>query len=150
MDTHLLALRLSRKRDVVEARQRARQIAGFLGFDAVEQACIAAGTFSLACRVYRKQPGMIAFFQIKGDALHVFFGKRTGSVSDDMRIEKPLPGQPYFAEADIKWMVRELARHPAPTIFEEMEKLNEEIVQALLNDGRQRRSAQRFPRDKTA
>jgi hypothetical protein len=152
MEKLLLALKLGRKRDVIEARQRARQVAGLLGFDARDQACIAAGVFALARQVYRRQAGITLFFQVKHRVFHVFFGKGHGTVTDAPCIEKPLPGKPFFAEADIKWMVRQLVRRPAPTVFEEIEKLNQELLQALLDEGRGRvrAPAPRLARDKTA
>ncbi len=146
MDKLLLALKLDRKRDIVEARQRARQVAGLLGFDNRDQAGIAAGVFSLACQAYRKRPGTSMLFQVKARTLHVFLGNR--GATNGFHLETPLPEQAFFAEDDIRWMVRELSRRPPPTVFEELEKINNDVVQALLHDGRQRRAA-RPAREKT-
>jgi hypothetical protein len=136
MDKLLLALKLGRKRDVIEARQRARQIAGLLGFETGDCARIAAGVFALACQVYRKRLSATVFFQVNGRSLHVFFGKRKRTVPDLPRIEKLLPGKPFFTEADIKWMVGQLVRLPPPSVFDEIDKLNQELLQAYLDSRR--------------
>jgi hypothetical protein len=138
MDTVLLALRLGRKRDVIEARQRARQVAGLLGFDSRDQACIAAGVFALACQAYRQKAHLTLFFRLRNGVLHVFFGKRNGGASNLPGIEKRLPEKTFFAEADIKWMVGQVVRRPAPSLFEEMEKLNQDLLEALVESGRDR------------
>ena len=47
MSTLLLSLRLHRSRDVLQARQRTRQIAGLLGFEGLEQTAISALALSV-------------------------------------------------------------------------------------------------------
>jgi hypothetical protein len=150
MDKLLLALRLGSKRDVVEARQRARQVAGLLGFDSRDQAALAAGVFSLGCQAYRNRAGTSLLFQVQNRALRVFLGSRNGAVNGLSQIEMSLPDQSFFAEEDIRWMVKELSRRPPPTVFEELEKVNQDLVQALLHDGRQRRTMTRPATGKTA
>jgi hypothetical protein len=152
MDKLLLALKLGRKRDVIEARQRARQIAALLGFDGRDQACLAAGVFALACQVYRKQSGATVFFQVKSRSLHVSFGKRNRMFADAPRIEKALPGKPFFAASDIKWMVRQLVALSTPSVFDEVDKLNQDLLQALLESRRDQAPVHvpRLARDKTA
>jgi len=48
MSTTLLSLQLHRSRDVLQARQRARQIAGLLGFEGLEQTAISALVLSVS------------------------------------------------------------------------------------------------------
>jgi hypothetical protein len=133
MDRLLLGIRLRRKRDVFEARQRARQIAALLGFDAQDQAVIAAGVFALAWQSLRQETGVRLFFEVKRRVLHVFLSrKRSGANCGPARLAKRLPAKTPFAEDDVKWMIRELVRQPAPGLFEEMAKLNQELLDALL------------------
>ena len=47
MSTLLLSLRLHRSRDVLQARQRTRQIAGLLGFEGLEQTAISTLALSV-------------------------------------------------------------------------------------------------------
>src|SRR5258708_1831737 len=97
----LLTLQLQKKRDLVLARQRARQIAGLLGFDAQEQSLIAAGVFAIADAVFRQEGHAAIEFRVEADALQVLpvRGQRRApwlallrpGPSAALRLEKPLP-----------------------------------------------------------
>jgi hypothetical protein len=72
MLTPIITLALRSKRDIMLARQRARQVAGLLGFDSLEQARIAAQVFELAVNA-RQFAGSVALqFQLADTALQVF------------------------------------------------------------------------------
>ncbi len=49
MVTSLLSLTVRSRRDVFVVRQRARQVAGLLGFNESQRAAVAAAVFEMAC-----------------------------------------------------------------------------------------------------
>src|SRR5690348_876147 len=119
MTTLLLALPVRRRRDVVEARQRARQIAGLLGFDPREQAGIASAVFEIGYRARRHPGGCSLHFQLDRATLQVFPvnlpGRRPaggrldilplGEAGPELRLEKPLPNRtPPLDRADLPWL----------------------------------------------
>jgi hypothetical protein len=70
--TQLIAsLRIRRSRDVLRARQRARQIAGLLGYEGLEKSVISAKVFALALQVLEKTNGAKLLFRWIGDHLQV-------------------------------------------------------------------------------
>src|SRR5713226_3165628 len=70
--TPFLTMKLRGKKDAVLARQRARRVASLLNFDIHEQACIAAGTFVVACQALMLFGKGKICFQIENHQLHVF------------------------------------------------------------------------------
>jgi hypothetical protein len=143
---HLLPLR--RKRDVVVARHRARQIARLLGFDAREQACIAAGVFVIARTAWQHTGRRALAFELAGDVFQVVpvLGPRPDAdlggllnrlplpAKDLLRLEKTLPpDRPAVDRADLAWVVEELARRTPLDVFEELERQNQELLVALLD-----------------
>jgi hypothetical protein len=146
MCTSILTLPLRKKRDVLLARQRARQIARLLGFDPREQACIAAGVFAVASTA-RQRGGRCALrFQLAGDVLQVipvlgrrrtaglerFLRQLPSAAGSLLRLEKPLPAKgPAVSREDLPWIVAELARLMPLNAFEEIEQQNQELLHAL-------------------
>ena len=68
MNGRLLSVRIRQEHDVVAARQRARQIAAALGFDATEQTRIATAVSELARNVFMYAGGGVVEFGVEGDA----------------------------------------------------------------------------------
>ena len=68
----LLTVQLRTEHDVVNARQRAREIAGLLGFDNREQIQIATATSEIARNAFRYARGGKASFSLSGGADRVF------------------------------------------------------------------------------
>src|SRR5512144_1037802 len=66
MSLPILTLSLQYEQDVVAARQRARQIATLLGFDAQDQTRIATAVSEIARNAYSYAQGGQAEFQIEG------------------------------------------------------------------------------------
>ena len=66
MTVPILTLSLRRKRDVVLARQRGRQVAAMLGYSAHEQTVIATAVFELAAELGRWDGGGSLEFQVSG------------------------------------------------------------------------------------
>jgi hypothetical protein len=71
MNTHLLTLKLRGKRSALLVRQRARQVAGLLGFGASDKARIAALAFRIA-EASCTSTGAVLRFQIEKRNLHIF------------------------------------------------------------------------------
>jgi hypothetical protein len=146
MNTSILTLPLRKKRDVLLARQRARQIAKLLGFDPREQACIAASAFAVASTARQHASGCAVSFQLQGDMLQVIpvLGRRRTSGLERLlpqlpsatrsllRLEKPLPANgPAVNPEDLSWLVEELARLMPLNVFDEIEQQNQELLHTL-------------------
>jgi hypothetical protein len=154
----ILTLEIRRKSDVLAARQRARQVAGMLGFEAVDQAWIAARVFEVACRVHALREGGIRF-QLEGDALQVVpvpVERRRGvgtlppstrawnaAGADRLlraiamqppepstaRLEARLPhGRARVAREDLAFLAKRLAQLTPLNVFEEVRRLNLEVI----------------------
>src|SRR5262249_6750859 len=80
MNARIVALELRRHEDVVATRQRARQIARLMGFDAQDQTRVATAVSEIARNAVRYARGGRAEFQIEGrTAPRVWMGR----VADD-------------------------------------------------------------------
>lgn len=147
-----LALKLRGKRDAILARQRARRVASLLSFSVPEQACIAAGTFVVACQALELFGQARLFFQIEDQHLHVFArdakaddpappgATRLAGLFPDtdgkalFRLTKPLPPQECAAEqVEIGWLVKKLEETACDGLFAEIAKQNQEVL-ALLHE----------------
>lgn len=167
MTTTLLTLLLRRPRDLLLARQRARQIARLLRFDLREQAAIAAAVFTLARSVgMPARPGALQF-RLVGDQFQVLAmnrgvataaqqssnqrstaaGKQIRSSSHRLmayllhgaeterrpsrRFEVPLPDVAELpARQDIAWVVSTMHRLAPFNAMEEIERQNQELLDA--------------------
>ena len=142
-----LAFSVCRKRDVIRARNRARQIASLLRYSPHEQACIAAGTFAIACQALVTLGRRELCFQIESRQLQVYirepvFGdeallgiaNRTAAfaaVSDPtLRLVKPLPEDAQLGEADLGWLVQH-TDEPCEPLFDEIIRQNQEVLGLL-------------------
>ncbi len=145
--TPFLALNLRGRRDAVLARQRARRVASLLGFDAYEQACIAAGVFVIACQALTRFGKARICFHIENNQLQVCADRRDepgaasrldGLFPDDpglpARLVKPIPARDNPAEEiELGWLVREVEIASGESLFDEIVKQNQEIL-ALLHE----------------
>jgi hypothetical protein len=151
--TPFLTLRLRGKKDTIMARQRARRVASLLHFGPHEQACIAAGTFVIACQalVYFRKARIC--FQIENNYLQVFAteaepqliganpaaDRMTGLFVDSdtkglYRLNKPLPSRDGVAEEpDLGWLMSAVEATIPGTLFDELVRQNQEIL-ALLHE----------------
>jgi hypothetical protein len=149
-----LALKLCGKKDAVLARQRARRVASILSFDVHEQACIAAGTFVVACQALVLFGKARLCFQIQNHQLHVFaqgvnaetdaalqqVSKRLAGMFPEVdprtlfRLTKPLPPQLHPAEeVELGWLVNQVEMNSCNGLFDEIVKQNQEVL-ALLHE----------------
>jgi hypothetical protein len=136
MGTSLLVLHVRRRRDLLLARERARQVARLLGFDAVDQACIAAGVFEIACQAMLQSGCCGLQFQTDGNTFQVFPIAGTESAQPGqvggLRLEKPLPTkEPPVGQEDVAWVVQQLAQLTAPDAFAEIKQQNQEVLFVL-------------------
>lgn len=150
--TPFLVLELRGKRDAVLARQRARRVASFLSFDSHEQACIAAGTFVVACQALILLGKARICFQIDNHQLQIFaqdakddagahvqpVAKRLAGMFPEadpramFRLAKTLPPQDSPAETvELGWLVQKVEETACAGIFDEIVKQNQEILSLL-------------------
>jgi len=148
--TPFLSLRLRGKKDALLARQRARRVASLLQFSPLEQACIAAGTFVVACQALAMLGKARLYFQIEHNQLHVFAevvdpdgasartAKRLVGLFPEIdpkllyRLTKPLPPQDGIAEElDLAWLVKNIEETASDGLFDEVVKQNQEILAVL-------------------
>ena len=125
----LLSLSVGGKKELVQIRQRTRQLAALLGYGPRDQAILAAGVFALACQTHRRQGRTNWNFLLENGRLRIF---REGRDRNAGQIEKWLPEMASLSDADIHWVTREMSRQATVDIFGEIQKLNQELLQALL------------------
>jgi hypothetical protein len=152
MNLSLLVLKVRGKRDVVLARERARQVAGLLGFDAVEQACIAAAVFMIACQARERVGQAILQFQVEDGVFCVMPVPRSpadsGTLPVPLRLEKALPQRDgTVALDDLPFVIRQLALHGPQDLFREIQRQNDELLSVLAELQRLRTAMPSNPRE---
>jgi hypothetical protein len=143
-----LTISVHGKKDAIRARQRARQVAALLGYPPSEQACIAAGTFVIACQGVAQLGKCVLGLHIENHQLHVFIQdgnarrhaatgpvNRVAPLRDDadvplVRLVKPVPAERSFAEEDLAFLARNTTSEPG-NLFEEVVKQNQEVLTLL-------------------
>ena len=137
--TPFFVVPVRRKRDLLVARQKARQVAHLLRFEAHEEACVAAGAFAVACQAFAAVRGFDLCFHI--DQHQLVVEARANHPEVDCRaflkLAKPLPPRdvPLSAE-DLAFMLPQLNQQSASHLFEEIARQNQEVL-ALLHELRQ-------------
>jgi hypothetical protein len=127
MSEPILTLRLRSKRDVVLARQRARQVAGLLGYDRPEQVQIATAAFDLAAAFLRQKGRGVFRFHASAGTLRM----QTEPVIV-LRMERPLPpGVLDMASGDVAWAAETLDDLTPLDVYEEMVQMNRELLQVV-------------------
>jgi hypothetical protein len=129
----LMTLTLRSKRDILLARQRARQIAALFQFEAKEKACIAAGSFAIATQALQQSRSSQLCIQTESDTLHIFTKSRGNGVAEkSMRLVKRLPRTAAeFAAEDIQWLCKQLNHQSTLHVFEEIHHQNREMLAVL-------------------
>ena len=150
--TPFLIVKLGGKKDAILARQRARRVASLLSFDFHEQACIAAGTFVVACQALVLFGKAQLCFQIENHQLHIFArdarpeteqlgslgSKRLLGLFPDMdpkalfRLTKQLPPQENpTEEIELGWVIGQVEQTACNGLFDEIIRQNQEILSLL-------------------
>jgi hypothetical protein len=126
MKSTLLKLPLARGRDVVLARQRARQIARLLGFSADDQTLIAAAAGQMAAEALNPKKTGSLLIQVVGKRLQI-----RPSNPGRMRLLRDLPERDSaFSIEEVAWMVKRLHRQRFRPL-EEFRVQNAELLRAL-------------------
>ena len=125
MNRALLTLRLKRKSDLLRARTLVRQAAALLGFHAQDQMCLAAAAFDLACQAHQATRRAGMQLEIVDDCLQIV-------CSDSLRLGKALPATAAVPSEDVPWMLKQLMDIAPGDPFEEVRKVNQELLQTML------------------
>jgi hypothetical protein len=125
MNGSLLTLRLKRKSDLLRARMMVRQAAALLGFHAQDQICLAAAAFDLACQGHKATRRASMQLDVQDDCLLIV-------CSDSLRLSKTLPATAAVPRDDVPWMLKQLAELAPCDLFEEVRKVNQELLQTML------------------
>ncbi len=136
-----LTHRVRSKKDALSARLKARLVASLLQFEIHEQACIAAGTFLVACKALASHGKCMLCFQIDQGHLHVYAQEcrspdlpRLGEVAKlGLHLDKPLPCGRTWGEKDVAWLVKKVEESTHDGLFDEIVRQNQEIL-ALLHE----------------
>ncbi len=132
MITSLLTLRVRSRRDVLVARQRARQVAGLLRFSPRRQHMIAAAVFEIAFGLTRRPGGGTLQFELHGDAFHVFTSDLPARMPGMQRLVQLLPDPAQTpAPEDLPWLMEQLMWHTPRNVFEEIHLQNRVLLDAL-------------------
>ena len=135
MSTPFLIYNVHSRRDVVLARDWARQVAALLGFEPLDQACIAALVFEIASQAFDKAHRAALHFQAENERFQVFATLHSAAELDrhaGPRLEKPLPKKELaVALEDIAWVVCQLAEQSPASLFAEIKRQNQELLYAL-------------------
>lgn len=126
MNTHLLSTVLNSKRDLLVARQRARQLAGLLGFAFVEQMELSAAVFEIAWNSVRRRGRTALNFVRVGNTLQVFTDDRTTV------LERSIPDNAEaLSPEDVAWTIQQLAQCTPMNLIEEIHQQNQELLRVL-------------------
>jgi hypothetical protein len=136
MATSLVHYKLRSRRDLVRVRQRARQIAGLLGFAPADQTWIAATVFEMAWQTWRVRGRAVLRFQIAGARLQV----RVAGSSQGLDQLLPEKASRLAAE-DWPWVIDQLDQHTPLNLLEEIYLQNQELLGVLHELRRGRTSA---------
>jgi hypothetical protein len=133
----LLLLPLHKKRDLLQARALSRQAASLLGLAPQDQTCLAAAVFDLALQALKPTGRAAVRFDVVDDCLQVVCTavaghRRNGPLPEPLRLSKPLPTSATVPREDVPWMLRQLTEFAKGDLFEEVCKLNQELLQTLL------------------
>ena len=137
MKQFLLSVCVRGKKDLVLLRQRTRHLAALLGYEGTDQTILAATVFDLALQRHRRRPRATWNFWVADRRLRI--APDAWQIGPNLHIVKRLPENTILGDADIRWVIKEMGRLAPVQVFEEMQKLNRELLQALV----EARTAQR-------
>jgi hypothetical protein len=126
---------IARKRDVLLAQLRARQLCRMLGFPLSDQARVVGLVFEIGSRLLRRGCRPLISFQVED---HVF---RVTSRPDPPHglhrsplvqaiLTLPLP-QPFLAVEDVFWAMQQIDSLSKPDLFGELRQQNNDLLRAL-------------------
>lgn len=140
----LLVVKVRGQRDVMRARQRARQICGLLGYDRGRQAVLAATVFLQAQQALSRGALVMLHFQVDQDQFRVeaslpevppsltapALGILPLSAPEPLlQLCQPLPKRDdALGAVDLAWIARQLQQHTPLNLFEEIQRQNQELL----------------------
>jgi len=154
MANSLLTVPIKGNRDLLRARQLVRRAADLLGFNCTDQMCLAAAAFDLACQAHAVTGRAQFSCEIVDNCLNVNcipLARRrqpSGATKEPgAKIVKQLPAGAGSPREDVAWMLQQLANLAPVDLFDEMKKVNQELLQLLLETtkGRDGRAEQAGP-----
>jgi hypothetical protein len=145
MNPTLFSVSLLHKRDVIRARQLTRHAANLLGLDRADQLCISAAVFDLACQTYAGHTGAQVHCSIADDCLEVVCTPACETRKCDpadqqggFRLSKRLPATSAVPRDDVPWMLKQIDDLAPLDVFEEMRRINQDLLYLALEQARQR------------
>lgn len=115
MSTPLLAVTLQSERDVLEARQRGRQLAGLLGYDAREQVLVAAAVFEVAWSAWQNRGRCRLCFHVEAGRLTVIPGRLPRQEKPRPAKKSPESSERNLDERGLRRLLEHLSAPPAAT-----------------------------------
>jgi signal transduction histidine kinase/CheY-like chemotaxis protein len=158
----IVSIALHHDDDLIAARQRARQVASLLGYDAQDQARIATVAAEIARDVLRSGRGQLALGVESGDGLPMLVMTINGNVGDapagarrlmdDCEVRSTPGGTVVTMKKRLPpgsevTRVRELAPQRTGNPRDEIEQQNEELLQALIALQASREELQRLDQE---
>jgi len=147
----LFTFPLESQNDLVRARQLVRHVTSLLGFAQADRVALVAAAFDLACQSHAPTGQATLCCEIADDCLFVICSPVSGPCLSEktptpsaFRLCRPLPAAVSVAHDDVLWMLQQLMELTPLDIFEEMKMLNQELLQTLINQARQRGSKTDF------
>lgn len=129
-------LRVHEKRDVLVARQKARQIAHLLHFAPLDEACVAAGVFAIAAQAREQFEIAEVCFHLENNQL-VVCAKPLGVAITEvkaplMKLAKRLPeAAREFAVDELAFLIGRINDQAPADLYGELSKQNQEILLLL-------------------
>ena len=132
-------LRVHEKREVLVARQKARQIAHLLHYPPLEEACVAAGVFAIAAQAREHYEICDICFQLDSQHLVVFArplnqpdvleAPQAKSNGPMLKLSKSLPeAAKGYSVDELAFLIGRINEQAPADLFGELSKQNQEIL----------------------
>lgn len=140
MSTSFFSLEIGRKRDVMVARQRTRQIARLLGFECSDEAALAATVFALARNCLAQSGAVTLHFRLRRNMLQVVpeladpasIPFEASARWSTWRVEKPLPhNDAAMTVEDLAWSLQTMSEFAPVNVFDEIAQHNDDLLHLL-------------------
>ncbi len=139
MNTTLLSVLLKTKRDILRIRQLTYRAADLLGFSTSDQVRLAAAVFDLACQAKTPTGRARVCFEVVDGWLRVTCSlvakaprRRRDHGTTALVVNKRLVATRPLADEDVGWTLRQFQEMAPLDVFEEMQRINQDLLGALL------------------
>lgn len=130
MHAPLLTLIVKTKRDALRVRQITRQAAEMLGFDVGTQVALSATAFDLVCTYTGRCKRCSVDWLLSDDCFRVVCA--SGKGREPAQLSRHLPANSAVPREDVPWMLQQLVDLAPLDVFEEIRKVNHELLAALM------------------